>query len=232
MMEMSIGFIFHLTLVLVYGYGINTYLFGLNPPEEILKLRTIGYGPFKYLTFWDMLLQFTYFSLALLNDLLGYSARKRSRMRDLQDFLFSTIVFAIGSFVTVSFWTLYNIDRNLIFPEIFDGWFPTWLNHNVHTTPLLGVLMESYLELHSFPKRSKGFGMVALFSLVYLIWVCFIAYQSGHWVYPVLAYLSLPSRTLFIIAMAMLISLIYLVGENFNKRLWGTAIYQVKQKEN
>lgn len=135
-------------------------------------------------------------------------------------------------FVTVSFWTLYNIDRNLIFPEIFDGWFPAWLNHNVHTTPLLGVLMESYLELHSFPKRSKGFGMVALFSLVYLIWVCFIAYQSGHWVYPVLAYLSLPSRTLFIIAMAMLISLIYLVGENFNKRLWGTAIYQVKQKEN
>lgn len=230
---MAAGFItfFHVALLVVYGYGIYVYLYGLNPPEEIRNLRSIGYGPFKYLTFWDMLLQFTYFAVASANDFLQSSTGKQNGMRRLRDFMFSTIVFAIGSFVTVSFWTLYIIDRKLIFPEIFDGWFPVWLNHNVHTTPLLGVLMESYLEQHFFPKRSVGLAVVASFSLLYLVWVCFIAYQSGHWVYPVLAYLPLPNRTVFIIAMALLISLMYLVGESLNQRLWGSAIYQLKQKK-
>lgn len=44
----------HLVLAVHYGYGIHVYLFGLSPPGEVIKLRTIGGGAFKYLTFWDM----------------------------------------------------------------------------------------------------------------------------------------------------------------------------------
>lgn len=46
--------LFHLGLAVHYGYGIKVYLLDLDPPEEIKKLRTIGLGQFKYLTFWDM----------------------------------------------------------------------------------------------------------------------------------------------------------------------------------
>lgn len=225
--------LFHLALVIFYGYGINVYLFNLSPPEEILKLRNIGYGQFKYLTFWDMLLQFSYFTFAFLNDVVGSNTlvvKRQSATQKVRDYLFSTVAFAIGIFVTVSFWGLYNIDRNLIFPKIFDSWFPFWLNHNVHTTPGLGVLAELYLVPHSFPRRSRGLAVVASFCLIYLSWVCLIAYETGHWVYPVLAHLSVLGRVFFIGFMSVLVSLIYLVGEALNSRVWGVEVKGQRQK--
>ncbi|KAK4310711.1 hypothetical protein Pmani_017740 [Petrolisthes manimaculis] len=207
-----------------YGYGIKVYLYDLDPPEDIKKLRTIGLGQFKYLTFWDMLLQFSYFTLAFVNDIVGSNTlmiKKQSTVQKIRDFFFSTVALAIGTFVTISFWGLYNVDRRLIFPETFDSWFPLWLNHNIHTTPGLGVLAELYLVPHSFPRRKTGLSVVAIFCLLYLSWVCLIAYQSGHWVYPVLAHLSVPGRVLFISSMSTLISLMYLVGEALNSRMWG-----------
>lgn len=217
----------HLAFVVHYGYGIKVYLYELIPPADILKLRSIGGGPFKYLTFWDMLLQFGFFTLALLNDVAGSNTsvyKKQSGLQRLRDFVFSTVVFACGAFVTVSFWGLYNIDRNLISPPIFDTWFPQWLNHNVHTTPFVGVLIELYLNPHNFPRRRTGLATVAFFCLVYLTWVCIIAYQSGHWVYPILAYLSVAGRVVFIGAMSLLVSLFYLVGESLNNTIWGSQI--------
>ncbi|XP_042239645.1 androgen-dependent TFPI-regulating protein-like isoform X2 [Homarus americanus] len=225
--------LFHLILALHYGYGINVYLYGLNPPQEIIALRKIGYGAFKYLTFWDMLLQFTYFTLAFVNDILGscsITAKKQSALQKFCDFYFSTVVFAIGSFVSISFWGLYNINRDLIFPVVFDSWFPNWLNHNVHTTPLVGVLTELYLVPHTFPKRKTGLTVVTCLCLLYLIWVCFIAYQSGHWVYPILAALPLIERAVFISAMSVLISLFYIVGEVLNRNVWGVGVQQKKMK--
>lgn len=223
----------HFILAVHYGYGINVYLYGLTPPEEVMEIRKLIGGQFKYLTFWDMLLQFIYFTLAFVNDILGSStlaSKNQSVVQKVRDFLFSTIVFALGSFVTISFWSLYHIDRQLIFPEEFDIWFPSWLNHNVHTTPLLGVLIELYLVPHTFPKRNTGLGMVAFLCLFYLLWVCFIAHQSGHWVYPILAELTVIGRTVFISSMSALISLFYIVGEFLNKKIWGAEQQQKKVK--
>ncbi|XP_068250963.1 androgen-induced gene 1 protein-like [Palaemon carinicauda] len=217
----------HFILVVHYGYGIHVYLFGLHPPEEFLKHRVAFGGPFKYLTFWDMLLQFAYFALAFINDVFGSNTpiyEKRKPLQRLRDFVFSTVVFAGGVFVTVSFWGLYLFDRNLIFPPIFDSWFPVWLNHNVHTTPLVGVLIELYLNPHSFPRRRTGFSAVALFYLTYLVWVCYIAYASGHWVYPILAYLPVGGRVAFILLMSVLASSFYFLGETINNKVWGTQI--------
>ncbi|XP_045615514.1 androgen-induced gene 1 protein [Procambarus clarkii] len=221
--------LFHLLLSIHYGYGMHVYLYGLNPPQDFIKLRKIGGGPFKYLTFWDMLLQFTYFTIAFLNDIVGSnttSAKNRVTLQKVRDFLFSTVVFSVGSFVSISFWGLYNIDRNLIFPPVFDSWFPCWLNHNVHTTPLVGVLLELYFVPHIFPKRRAGLGVVAFFSLMYLTWVCVIAYQTQHWVYPILADLPVIGRGIFISLMSVMISLFYILGEVLNKNIWGVELHK------
>lgn len=226
--------LFHLIIAIHYGYGINVYLFELSPPKDFLELRKIGGGPFKYLTFWDMLLQFSYFTIAFLNDIVGTSTtivKNRSSLQKVCDLFFSTVVFAVGSFVTISFWGLYNIDRNLIFPPEFDSWFPLWLNHNIHTTPLVGVLIELYFVPHIFPRRKTGLGVVAVLGLLYLIWVCVIAYQSGHWVYPILADLPVVGRAVFITIMAMLISSFYILGEVLNKNIWGVELHNKKKKK-
>lgn len=222
-----VGVLIHLILAIHYGYGIHVYLFGLHPPEEFLKHRVPFGGPFKYLTFWDMLVQFAYFTLAFINDIAGSNTaiyKNQTKLQRLRDFAFSTVVFACGVFVTVSFWGIYAVDRNLIFPPIFDSWFPCWLNHNIHTTPLVGVSLELYMVPHSFPKRQTGLFAVASFYLTYLVWVCYIAYASGHWVYPILAHLPVGGRVVFISLMSVLASLFYLLGEGMNNRIWGTQI--------
>ncbi|XP_076046416.1 androgen-induced gene 1 protein-like isoform X2 [Oratosquilla oratoria] len=222
---MGVQPLIHFTLLVHYAYGIYVYKCGITPPEELRKIRedVVG-GLLKYLTYWDMLLQCLFFGLALLNDIIGSSSRdprKQTTLQKIIDFLFATLVFSCGAFVTTSFWSLYNINRDLIYPKIFDTWFPVWLNHNIHTTPLIGVIMESYLTYHKYPSRGKGFFTVAFFCLAYLVWVCYIAHVSNHWVYPILAKLTVIGRVAFISAMCILVGIFYLAGEKLNQSLWG-----------
>ena len=58
----------------------------------------------------------------------------------LKDFVFSTIGFPVGVFVSVSFWGLYAIDRDLVFPDELDQFFPPITNH-----------MVRYFLRHLFP---------------------------------------------------------------------------------
>ena len=105
------------------------------------------------------MLQFAYFIIAFANDIFGTQARNKensSRIQSVRDFLFSTIAFPVGSFVTIAFWGIYLVDRNLIFPPALDKWFPPITNHMMHTTPLVGQAMEILLSYHIQPKRITG----------------------------------------------------------------------------
>ena len=46
--------LFHLIITVSYGYGIYAYLFQVHPPKEFAIMRSGFGGPFKYLTFWNM----------------------------------------------------------------------------------------------------------------------------------------------------------------------------------
>ncbi|CAL4080449.1 unnamed protein product, partial [Meganyctiphanes norvegica] len=165
--------IYHSSLSLFYMYTIYVYIYALTPPEDIKKMRNIGGGQLKYLTYWDMLIQCFYFTLALINDVFGtdtISKRRKSNLQKMRDFLFSTVVFAAGSFVSVSFWSLWAVDRKLIFPVEFDTWFPMWLNHGIHTLPVVGVLIEMFTTCHTFPTRNAGLLTVSAFASAYLSW--------------------------------------------------------------
>ena len=50
----ALCFIGHATISAMYGYSIYVYCWGIHPPKEISEVRTNTYGPFKYLTFWDL----------------------------------------------------------------------------------------------------------------------------------------------------------------------------------
>jgi len=51
-------FLVHAALTGFYSYSTYVYVWGVHPPEEIVKIRETNYGPFKYLTFWDLVSYF------------------------------------------------------------------------------------------------------------------------------------------------------------------------------
>lgn len=206
-----------------YGYSIYAYIYEIHPPKEIKLIRTNNYGPLKYLTFWDLLLQCLFFTLCAINDMQTpqRNNRRPSWLQSFIDFLFSTVVFSCAVFVSTSFWVIYAVDRELIFPAVFDSFFPSWLNHAVHTLPIFAVLGELCCVRRPFPTQRKGFLTVASFTLVYVAWVFYIANKTGHWVYPILQQLSDVGRAGFIGFLCIIIGLCYILGHGLHRLRWG-----------
>jgi hypothetical protein len=67
--------------------------------------------------------------------------------------------------VSFSFWLIYFVDRNLIYPVILDSIVPHWQNHVMHTLPLASLLLESFLTKHRYPSFIKGFFSFKIFLL-------------------------------------------------------------------
>ena len=99
----------------------------------------------------------------------------------------------IFKIVTATFWSLFAIDRNLIYPKLIESVVPRYQNHlvlknkfkidqiheekdnkftkKVHTLPLIGVLLDSIFTKHSYHKSFlKGVTPTVIFGLGYIIW--------------------------------------------------------------
>ncbi|XP_050773768.1 uncharacterized protein LOC127031078 isoform X1 [Gopherus flavomarginatus] len=95
-------------------------------------------GRWKYLTFINQILQTLLFGLCVIIDFahMFIPATKKSvssRLLPPRDFIFSVLVFPVGLFVAVTFWTLYAYDRELVYPKELDEINPPWLNHTMTT---------------------------------------------------------------------------------------------------
>ncbi|KAF2358247.1 FAR-17a/AIG1-like protein [Trinorchestia longiramus] len=220
---MAILTTFHFVLAVIYGYSAYYYVFGVKPPAEIEAVRDSVYGPFKYLTYWDLLMQFVFFTLCFLSNVFtsAQGKKRKTSFENVLDFLFSSIILPTAMFVAFTFWGLYAIDRELILPKIYDSFFPVWLNHAVHTLPLVAVLVELLSVQRTFPTKKKGFLSIYIFFFIYLLWVVYIAHTTGHWVYPVLQQMSTVPRLLFFVGLGFLIGCCYVLGHYLNLSISG-----------
>ena len=187
-------------------------------------------GQWKFLTYWNLWLQLIYFTVGLCNELLGSDAK--SRLQKLRDFLFSSLAFPVGIFVTISFWSLYLIDRNLVFPPKMDEFYPLWANHMLHTTCTVSMLTEMIITFHVYPSRTKGILTSMTFALIYLGWVLLIAYKANVWVYGVLQKLPTLGRTIFMVGCSVLFGMLFLGGEILNGKIWPAEFKNMKRSEN
>lgn len=130
-------------------------------------------------------------------------------------------------FVGLTFWGLYAVDRELVFPKAIDPYFPGWLNHVMHTNIMIFILLEMYTSYAKYPKRKLGAGILTVFMLIYLIWIHIIHAYSDMWVYPVLDVLNLPGRLVFFIGLLGLSLSLYVVGEKLSKSIW-KSVEEVK----
>ncbi|ESO83167.1 hypothetical protein LOTGIDRAFT_96291, partial [Lottia gigantea] len=182
-------------------------------------------GKFKFLTFWDTCLQTIYFALSVLNDLIGSNVsvgdkQKKTVLQKIRDCFHSTIIFPTGAFVVLSFWAIYAVDRELIYPRELDKIIPSWVNHVQHTTVLPFLILEKILIHHQYPSKVKGITVILAFAAAYLIWILWIAYVADLWVYPVLKVLDPAQKAVFIFFLFLLFISLYLIGESLTKFIW------------
>nr|CAD7261521.1 unnamed protein product [Timema shepardi] len=173
------------------------------------------------------IVQALYFAIALLNDVAGSNEvtnKEGPTIRKIKDYLLAAIAFPIAMFVGVTFWSLMAIDRELVFPKALDEFFPSWLNHVMHTNIMMFTVLEMITSFRVYPRRSKGLAGLTIFMGVYLAWTHVIYYNSGQWVYPVLEVLNLWQRTVFFLTLLLFSSLLYLAGEFLNNYIWAVEL--------
>jgi len=216
-----LSLLLHLPLAL--AYGVTLYAdHNIEYPQELRRVRGPDpYGRLKYLTIWNLIMQFAFSLLSTVSSL--SSSTLSRRLRSTLDFLFISVVFSASTFVCTSFWVLYGIDRELIFPAIFDAFFPDWLNHAMHTLPIVAVTLELLTRKHQLPCKKIGFATAMLFMITYIGWVHYIAYATGLWVYPVLEKLPDLARLAFIVLMALFFGAYYIAGLYLHAARWGSS---------
>ena len=83
-------------------------------------------GRSKYLTFLDMNLQCFYFFLLTMQALNERFSLKIGSLEKICNFLYVSLCFPVGVFVFFSFWTIYLIDRELIWSTSVDILIPPY----------------------------------------------------------------------------------------------------------
>lgn len=221
---------FHAIACVQFAFSVYYDFMYTVVPHNVIKAHGAFGGKFKFLTFWDAILQAVFFLICMLNDWYGTNAvnpKKPPFIRKLKDYMYATLSFPLAMFVGVTFWSLMLVDRELVLPKALDPYFPWWLNHLMHTMIMVSAIIELVLAPRQYPKRSRGLGGLIAFMLVYLVWMHVIYFKSGIWVYPVMDVLTPSLRVAFFAVLLAFTTMLYFAGELLNNLVWGNK--QTKQ---
>jgi len=98
---------------------------------------------------------------------------------------------------------------------------PSYINHIMHTLPIVSLILESFITHHKYPSFLKGAILTGSFTACYILWTLYIAYESGNWVYPILRNLTPLNRGLFIGSQVILSWSMFKFGGFLNTVIWG-----------
>jgi len=221
--------LFHSVAVVFSAVNVYAFLYNISMVQiapDIIELleKHIRINPWKYMTFWNMVLQCGYFSLALLTDVMGLDVTLRSNQRRLEyvrDITFASWLFPVGTWVCTSFWGLYWMYSDLILPEKMALMLPFWVNHGTHTMPAVFAVLELCLVRHRYPNRIAGLSYLISIFVGYLIYMVSSSVNTGVWPYPFLT--ELPPAHLTVIISTLTVSAIvkYTIGESLHTLMWG-----------
>ncbi|KAK4874137.1 hypothetical protein RN001_013497 [Aquatica leii] len=173
----------HIAQAIHFWFGCYYDWYYVNVPVEVHSMG-VTYGAtkkLKFLTFWNALLQATFFTVCVLNNFIGTNEilpKTKSSIRKLRDTMLAALAFPLSMFVGVTFWGIYAIDRELVFPKALDAFFPTWLNHVMHTNIMIFTLLQMYLSYHAYPSRKTCITILSTFMICYLVWILNKEYKN------------------------------------------------------
>ncbi|XP_036067177.1 androgen-dependent TFPI-regulating protein [Oryzias melastigma] len=239
-MTSAVKIAYHISAFSWYAFIVNCLA---SKDGEDLPAGIFVYGgPWKYLTFLNLLLQMTLFGLAAVNDLQP-GKQTESTLKKCNDFLFSVFGFPVGMFVVLLFWTIFAYDRELVYPASIDSFFPPWINHAMHTFVLPISLGEVLVQPHAYPQRKHALAALTVVGLAYLSWYCdltkninllkstscslfmscrilWVYVSVGVWVYPLLGHFSPSGLAGFFFFNMSVVTLLYMLGEKLNNLAW------------
>lgn len=180
------------------------------------------------------LLQSIFHTICYLNDINGTNdvipSEPVPSIRKTKDLVFAALAFPVSMFVSTTFWSLMLIDRELVCPKALDPYFPSWLNHIMHTNVFLFALVEMYISYRKYPDRNYGMRIVATFMLTYLVWMHIFHAYTGMYVYPVIDKFDTPTRWMYFASNLATISVMYLIGEKLNAYIWDETIEKLAER--
>ncbi|KAM3863005.1 androgen-dependent TFPI-regulating protein [Diretmus argenteus] len=227
-MTATLRIVYHLAAFSWYTFVVKSLM--AKDGEELPPGIFVYGGPWKYITFLNLLLQMVFFGLAAVNDLQP-GKRSESVLNRCKDLLFSVFAFPVGMFVVLLFWTIFAYDRELVYPATIDAFFPPWINHSMHSFVLPVLLGEVLVQPHVYPKTKHGLAALGVVGLSYLCWVIWVYLSVGIWVYPLLGLLSNAGLVGFFLFNMSVVTLFYLLGDTLNSYVWGKQPQRVRDKE-
>ncbi|CAL1578365.1 unnamed protein product [Knipowitschia caucasica] len=227
-MALNLKTVFHVLVFSWYAFVVQSM--AAKDGEELPPGIFVYGGPWKYLTFLNLLLQMVFFGLAAASDLQD-GKKTQSSLNKCKDLLFSVFGFPVGMFVVLLFWSLFAYDRELVYPASIDKFFPPWMNHAMHTFVLPILLAEVFIQHHVYPKTQQAVGALTLVGVSYLSWIVWVYLSVGIWVYPLLKYFSAVGLVGFFLFNMTVVTGLYVAGEKLNNKLWGKEIEQMSTKQ-
>uniref|UniRef100_A0AAY4E1D6 Androgen dependent TFPI regulating protein n=1 Tax=Denticeps clupeoides TaxID=299321 RepID=A0AAY4E1D6_9TELE len=202
--------IFHITAFIWYAFIMQCLYIkeGESLPPGIFEYG----GPWKYLTFLNLVRTFC-------KTCTQEADCHVSRFST--DFLFSVFAFPMGMLVVLFFWSIFAYDRQLVYPEAMDTFFPPWMNHAMHTLVLPILLGEVLLQPHVYPKTRNGIALLGIAGMAYFTWVMWVYLNVGMWVYPLLGLFSNSGLIGFFLFTLFVSVLLFLLGKGLNLCIWG-----------
>uniref|UniRef100_A0A8C5NAU5 Androgen-dependent TFPI-regulating protein-like n=1 Tax=Gouania willdenowi TaxID=441366 RepID=A0A8C5NAU5_GOUWI len=195
--------VYHITVFSWYVLIVKSLL--AKEGEELPAGIFVYGGPWKYLTFLNLLLQMVFFGLAAVHDLQP-GKKSENILGKSKDLLFSVFAFPVGMFVVLLFWSIFVYDRELVYPATIDTFFPPWINHAMVSIVLV--------QPHTFPQTKHALALI--------LWV----YMSvGIWVYPLLGLFSTPGLVGFFFFNMSVVFLLFQLGKVLNRRVWASRYY-------
>lgn len=158
-----------------------------------------------------------------MNDFIGSNdvcKQKRPWLRSCKDFIFAALAFPLSLHVTIVFWTMFVFDRETVLPSKFEGIFPPWLNHAVHTNITVFILIELVILYRKYPRRLTGLLTLATFLVCYIIWMFITRHFAGKWAYPILDELNHIEKAGFFLFAFTFPFWMYFLGEFLNDKAW------------
>lgn len=212
---------FNLIFAALYGYSL--YFFNTTPHFPTPKPQGQIGGHAKYLTSWDLYVQFAVSVLSVL-----VAVTNCSKIRAFRDSLHHGIAFPFGLIVATIFWGLYAVNPELIFPKAIQPFFPQIHNHITHT---LVAITPIFNELTYFMDR-KGCALHLnlSFGVSYMTVLLYFAFALDYWIYPVFEFLTPLQRGLFL-ASIFVVQLIYHgLGSLIHCIRWGGSCKKASQR--
>lgn len=215
---------FHLLVVANYLLFLKHCARVNDDLNAIYPGRDAFMGQWKYLTHINVAMQMALFILMGLDDLLYVFANglwAKLEIKAVVDFIFTTLGFPIGMFVSVSFWGLYSVNRDLVFPDELDEFFPPATNHMMHTAPAVTLFIELYCYRHQYPPSvGMGVGMITSFMALYYAIIVMAHKHTGVWVYGLFEIMSDMQRYFAVGVFTTVTIIFYIIGDIINTKLF------------